>query len=134
MPFFPDTAFGLAYLAALAVFGCIAWYGGRAQALIAIMAVHWVVMRAICATDHLNAALWVAHDTAMVAAMLFIGRTVAAKAIAVLFFGALQFDLYSLIVNGLHVTQEQFEATASVGEAVGYISMLIMAGDRKSVV
>jgi hypothetical protein len=128
MPFIPSTAFGIAYLGALLVCGCIAWRSGKVNTLIAIMAAHWVTMRAIAATDHLNQGLWVAHDVAMVAAMLFIGRTLAAKAIAVLFFVALQFDLYSLLLNGAHVSQEAFEATASVGETIGYISMLIMAG------
>lgn len=128
MPFFPDTEFGLYYLAALVVFGCIAWWGGKARALVIIMAAHWLAMRGICAASYLSIALWIAHDIAMILAMVFIGRSIAGGAIAVLFFVVMLFDQYALLQHGFTLTQEQFDATAAVGETVGYLSMLIMAG------
>ena len=132
MPLIPDSIFGIAYATGLLLACAVAWYRGASRSLIYVMVLHWVGMRIIDATDHTNNALWVAHDIAMVGAVLYFCRGLSSKAIAVLFFVLLQFDLYSLLHYGLRMPVDAFDTTASVGEAIGYLAMILLAGAKNA--
>ena len=124
MPFFPDSVYGLAYLAALLVAGFVTMLGRNTQArrVLYILIAHWVTTRLIDVYDHENFTLWLAQDWAVFGALLICrgGRT--ALACATLFFVVMTFDSYSYIANG------SFEGAAAVAETVGYLAMIIMAG------
>lgn len=124
MPFFPDSIYGLVYLAALIIFGIITWLGQNrdARRILLVLTIHLLTTRAIDVIDHENFMLWIAQDLAIFVALLVFCKGVAGRAIAALFFIVLTFDNYSLIAGGT------FEGAAAVAETVGYISMLIMAG------
>ena len=125
MPFFPDSIYGLVYLGALIFFGAITLLGPNktASRLLLILTIHWLTTRTIDVIDHTNFLLWIAQDIAMFSALLIFCKGVSGRAIAALFFIVLTFDNFSIVFGG------SFESAAAVAETVGYISMLIMAGD-----
>jgi len=125
MPFFPDSIYGLAYLAALVFFGAITLLGQNREArrILLVLTVHWLTTRAIDVIDHTNFILWITQDLVVFGALLIYCRGVAGRAIAALFFIVLSFDNYSLVTGGT------FEGAAAVAETVGYLAMIIMAGD-----
>lgn len=124
MPFFPDTIYGLVYLAALILFGFITWFGPnkKARRILAVLVVHWVTLRTIDWYDHDNFILWLVHDYVFFFALLFCGGGLAARACSALFLVMVAFDSYSLLFGG------SFEGAAAVAEGIGYLAMLIMAG------
>lgn len=124
MPWFPDSVYGLAYLAALIIFGAITWFGPNREArkILLILTIHWLTTRTIDWYDFTNFYLWIAQDIAVFLALLIYCKGMAGRAIAALFFIVLAFDNYSIVTGGT------FEAAAAVAETVGYLAMLIMAG------
>ena len=124
MPFFPDSIYGLVYLAALAFFGAITLLGPNksARTILALLSLHWLTTRTIDVIDHESFLLWIAQDISMFGALLIFCKGVSGRAVAALFFIVLTFDNYSLVTGGT------FEGAAAVAETVGYISMVIMAG------
>jgi hypothetical protein len=124
MPFFPDTFWGLAYLAGLLAMAVAVWQWPHADArrVALLLVVHWITLRLIAATNHDSAMVWVIHDSATVVAMVIIGRCRLAYAVAALFVPVLVLDQVWLFGGS------GFVANAAVAEAVGYFSMLMVAG------
>jgi hypothetical protein len=124
MPFFPDSIYGLAYLAALLISGAITMAGSNKQArnILVVLCLHWLTTRLIVVYDHENFHLWLVQDFAMFTALLLCRGGRQALACAFLFLIVVLFDTWSLAFSG------SFEGAAAVAETAGYISMLIMAG------
>ena len=124
MPFFPDSIYGLAYLAALVVFGAITWAGPNhaARNILLVLTIHWFTTRAIDVYDHTNFWLWIAQDYVFFAALLLCGGGRPALACAALFLVMVGFDSYSLVIGG------SFTGASAVAETLGYLAMLCMAG------
>lgn len=120
MPFFPDSAFGLAYLAAL----CGATYFARkgSWAIIGIMWAHWLTMRTIDVVDRDNLWFWMGQDVAMIVAFTAFARSRVWYAMASVFFLGLICDQLAMAFSLV------FEAHAAMGEFIGYLGMTIMVG------
>jgi hypothetical protein len=90
------------------------------------MLAHWFSMRGVNVINPDNPALWVAHDTATVVALLTYGKLKGSRlslACAAVFFVVLLFDQawWLLKVGG-------FEANAAVAEFAGYLVFVMIAG------
>ena len=130
MSFWPDNSFAYAYVAALgALVAFVCLFVGyfldtkhkdvfQSMALLVAL---WLMTRIIRVFDADNFMLWLASDILVIAGVCCI-RSKPALACAVLYFLSLLFDSYTLIWGG------SFDGAAAVNEAVGYISMLIIAG------
>ena len=123
MPFIPDSSWGIAYAMALIIASAVAWRGPNISIRIAVilMVIHWLSMRSIDAVDFSNFWLWTGQGALMILALVFIGKSIPAYAMACVFFVGMLFDQYTLFTGG------SFDGAAAVAEAVGYISMIIMA-------
>ena len=128
MPFIPDSTFGIAYaLACLLTVGITTLRNNtHARIVSLIMLAHWFSLRGVNVINPDNPALWVAHDTATVIALLTYGKLKGSRlslACAAVFFVVLLFDQawWLLNIGG-------FEANAAVAECAGYLVFLMIAG------
>ncbi len=128
MPFIPDSTFGTAYaLACLLTVGFTTLRNNtHARIVSLIMLAHWFSMRSVNVINPDNPALWVAHDTATVIALLTYGKLKGSRlslACAAVFFVVMLFDQawWLLKVGG-------FEANAAVAELAGYLVFVMIAG------
>ncbi len=123
----PATEFGIAYMVACLLVAGFSLLRNNTHARIAsiVFVLHWVAMRAITVIDKENAALWVAHDAAVIAALGAYGWHKSSRlafACAAVFFVVMLFDQWWLIFGG------SFDANAAVAETGGYLCFLMIAG------
>ena len=123
----PTTEYGIAYaVICLLVAGLSLWRSNlHARIVSLIFALHWVAMRALTVIDKESAALWVAHDAAVIAALGAYGWQKSSRlafACASVFFVVMLFDQHWLIFGG------DFDANAAVAEMGGYLCFLMIAG------
>jgi hypothetical protein len=124
MPFIPNSTFGMAYMAALAIAGVITLRGEHKEArrILWVLCLNWLVTRANVSLWPSNDVLWLANDFMTVAALAVYGRTVPAKACAILFFIIGQFDI------AMGLGWASFAPVAAISDLLGYIVLIIMAG------
>ena len=123
----PTTEYGIAYaVICLLVAGLSLWRSNlHARIVSLIFVLHWVAMRALTVIDKECAALWVAHDAAVIAALGAYGWQKSSRlafACASVFFVVMLFDQWWLIFGG------SFDANAAVAETGGYLCFLMIAG------
>ena len=123
MPFWPDNGYAYSYLIALCLLMAFVLRSKRNDVLYSavLLSCLWLLTRAIRVFDADNFILWLATDFFTIGGFIIIG-TRQAMACAILYFVSMLFDSVTLIWGG------SFEGAAAVNEAVGYISMLIIAG------
>ena len=123
MSFWPDNGFAYAYLTALALLVAFTLRTKRRDVFqsMGLLVALWLLTRIIRIFDADNFLLWLASDFFVIGGFIIIGSR-HAMACAILYFLSLLFDSYTLIWGG------SFDGAAAVNEAVGYISMLIIAG------
>jgi len=124
MPFIPDTAWGLAYLAGLCLAGLAAWAwpSREARRVALVMGLHWLAMRAIDVTAPDSPLAWVCHDMALILWLAIWGRSRLAYAVAALFLPVTLLDQVWLVWGST------FEANAAAAEAAGYLAFLMIMG------
>ena len=124
MPFFPDSAWGLAYLAGLllSVVATWAWPSPEGRRVALLMVLHWMTLRAIDATAPQSPLTWVCHDMALILLLALWGRCRLAYAIAAVFLPVTLLDQVWLVWGA------SSEANAAAAEAAGYLAFIMMMG------
>lgn len=124
MPFFPDSAWGLAYLAGLllSVVATWAWPSPEGRRVALLMVLHWMTLRAIDVTAPQSPLAWVCHDMALILLLALWGRCRLAYAVAAVFLPVTLLDQVWLVWGST------FEANAAAAEAAGYLAFIMMMG------
>jgi hypothetical protein len=124
MPFIPNSLFGIAYMSALTIAGIVMLFGNRKEArrILYVLCLNWLATRSIVSLWPSNDLLWLLNDFVTVIALILYGRTVPAKACALLFFIIAQFDI--AMIMGL----AQLSPVAAISDLLGYIVLIIMVG------
>lgn len=127
MTFIPDSGWGVAYM--LACFGAaaisFASRNANAKNVAAVFLLHWFTMRLIDFAWYDYAALWVAHDAAIILALCAYGwlkHSRLAFSCAAVFFVVMLFDQYWWLFDST------FNANAAVAEAGGYLCFIMITG------
>lgn len=121
MDFIAHDFWSGAWLASLAFAGVVTLAGSDAVAkrILAILCVNFLATRSIVFWA-LPDFLWVINDLVATVALALCGRTIAARASALLFFIILQFDL------AMFFGWASFAPVAAVSDLLGYIILVVM--------
>lgn len=123
MPFLPDTAYGVAYVVALAIAGFVTLAGEvtAPRRILAVMLANWVAVRWLGTTEAGPlAGIVLSSATTLALAMCGAGRAGNASAI-----------LFALIVVVDHMTALSIVSNEQAGAAsdlLGYLILIVMAG------
>jgi hypothetical protein len=124
MPFIPDSIAGISYVSILGFLTLVALLGNarKVSNLVILMWVHWVSIRIIDVIDKDNSLLWIGQGTIMVILLLFTSKLIVAKAMAIIFYIGILCDEFNYFKGG------SFDSAAAIGELIGYLAMIFMAG------
>jgi hypothetical protein len=108
----------------LSISGIVTISGNKKEArrILYVLCLNWLATRSIVSLWPSSDLLWLLNDFVTVIAFILYGRTVPAKACALLFFIIAQFDIAMII--GL----AQFSPVAAISDLLGYIILIIMVG------
>jgi hypothetical protein len=123
MSFLFTGPWGVAWLVSLAIAGLVTLAGRdkTAKRVLAVLVVNFFATRTVVFFE-LPDILWVINDLVATVALALCGRTVVARASAMLFFIIFQFSL------ALFLGFASFEPVAAVSDLLGYIILVVMAG------
>lgn len=124
MNFIANDLWSGVWISLLLIAGIITLYGDKKEArrILWVLCVNWLITRACVTLWPSNGLVWLLNDFSAVVALAVYGKTVAAKACALLFFIIFQFDI-ALLLN-----VADFAPIAAVSDALGYLILIIMAG------